>query len=290
MPMNWPNNANPAVTILGNNPAVHNRVVKSLNKINQTPAGLQLFNGLRIARAMGKNVAIQIGGASSCASGGGGPLTRTLLAQAILDQNGNVGAEIQNALNAIPAANPNPHQWLANAMNACPYYTLQGAVNMAPSNLNVTPLQVQNWIAGLPPFPQPFPAGQYDQLKNVLLTVLWPGSRQHPGPGSGALVTWNPASAAITLTTGLVMNRSKSIGLAHELIHAYYNVFGLQMGIDNGHASTAIYEYMCVGLGPWAAEPISENQIRAGWQGVVKTIFGGMAQVHYAAVPARPAY
>ena len=85
------------------------------------------------------------------------------------------------------------------------------------------------------------------------------------------------------------MVRAKSIGLAHELVHAYYNVSGLQMGIDNGDASTAIYEYMCIGLGPWNTEPISENQIRAGWQGVVKNrLFG--REIHYNATPARPAF
>ena len=179
MPINWPT-ANPAVTIMGAFQPDQNRIIRSLKKINQTPAGAALFNGLRAGRGNQNNVAIVRGGANTCGSGGGSQLTRTLLAQAILDGVGNVGTEIQNALNGIPAAAANPNQWLANAMNACPHYTQIGPVTIAPSNLGVTTADVQNWIALAQPIPQNH-ALQNHALRNVLLTVLWHGARVYAG-------------------------------------------------------------------------------------------------------------
>ena len=48
-------------------------------------------------------------------------------------------------------------------------------------------------------------------------------------------------------------------------MHAYYISRGEQPGLDYGDYSTTLAELLCVGLGPWTENAISENQIRAAW-------------------------
>ena len=127
------------------------------------------------------------------------------------------------------------------------------------------------------------------ELERAVLTALRAGASTRPGNGQSALVEWNKDSRTITTTTGVQMTRSKSVGLAHELIHASYDASGLQMGVDNGHDTTALYEYMCVGLGVWAGNTYSENAIRAVWNTVTKYKVGPK-EVKYSALAARPAY
>jgi len=266
------------------------RATRSLDKIAQTGAGVVLLTAIQVNfNARGNRVVIRSGAASLCR--GGGNANRTLLAQQILDGGtaAGVGAEINACLTA--AGQAGNHAWLATRINNTPIYNIQGAVSVAPSNLGITPADVSNWInnntwptvaAGAVPI---------NDLSRAVLTALWIGAKHRPGNGTSALVEWNTNSASITLTTGTVMRRSKSISLAHELVHACRDGQGLQVGIDNGHATTALYEYMCVGLGIWANEPFSENQIRSDWHQVVKnSFFNNRLKVRYSPVAARPAY
>ena len=68
--------------------------------------------------------------------------------------------------------------------------------------------------------------------------------------------------------------RPPAIGLAHELVHAYYNATGMQPGFDNDSVTTVLYEMICVGLGPWDNElsenatRFSENRFRKEWHHV----------------------
>ena len=263
-----------------------NRASRSLDKIFATGAGLLLRTAIQINQNVNNNrVVIKPGAVSLCRGGGMG--ARTLLAQAILDGAAPVGPEINVCLTA--AGHAGNHAWLAAAINNAPLYTLVGPVSAGPSNLGVTAADVNNWINNGTWPAVAAGAVAPDALARVVLTALWPGARTRPGNGSPSLVEWNVNSGSITTTTNVHMVRSKSLGLAHELVHASYDGAGLQMGIDNGHATTALYEYMCVGLGIWNAEPYSENAIRGQWHGVVKTTVLGR-NVHYAATAARPAY
>lgn len=266
------------------------RASQSLDKIFSTGAGASLQTALQNNFSVrGHRVVIREGTVSLCR--GGGLAARSLLAQEIIDgHNGaaGVGAEINACLAA--SGHAGNHGWLATQINNAPVYTLQGSVTGIPSNLGVVAADVNNWINNAT-WPNTVARIQRSQLERAVLAALWPWARNRPGGGTSALVEWNVNSGSITTTTGVHMNRSKSIGLAHELVHACYDGQGLQMGVDNGHDTTALYEYQCVGLGMWAGEPYSENAIRAQWQTVVShTLFGGRAPVRYRAVAARPAY
>ncbi len=59
----------------------------------------------------------------------------------------------------------------------------------------------------------------------------------------------------------LIKERPSAIGLAHELIHAYYSVKGKQPS----RPSYILDDLICIGLGPWINEAITENKIRAEW-------------------------
>lgn len=264
------------------------RASRSLDKIFTTTAGQTLRTQIQLNQnTNGHRVVVQAGAVSLCRDGGQN--ARTALTQAVLfgGTAAAIGAEIDACLTATGHAGN--HAWLATAINNAPIYDLLGAVVGAPSNLGIVANDVTDWINNAT---WPVTAAVIvdpTALERTLLTALWPGTFQRPGAGNSSLVEWNTGSLAITTTTGVHMQRSKSLGLAHELVHAAHSGTGIQMGIDNGNASTALYEYMCVGLGIWNGQPFSENAIRAQWHGVVSHR-SFRRNVHYAAVAARPAY
>ena len=65
--------------------------------------------------------------------------------------------------------------------------------------------------------------------------------------------------------------RPPEIGLAHELIHAFHNAYGSQPGKEIYDFSTVLAELLCVGLGPFSNQPITENLIRQSWNDKYKT-------------------
>lgn len=287
------------LNIGGNDQGFHDRVERSLEKIRQTAAGAALLAEIQQNRIAGKNVGIVAGLNSSCAFvSPQSSDSRTLLAQAFFDAPNTIPAELDACLTA--SGHQNDYGWLAARLNQTPCYDIVGLPNAAPSNLGVTAQHIDDWINNRQVFPAPFNAGQRSTLERVILTAMWDWARARPGNGGHSRVTWNKDSRSIGLTTGVRNTRSKSIGLAHELVHAMYNARGLQMGRDNPEPddngiptqpSAALFEYQCVGLGIWANENISENAIRAQWHGVVSnTLFGGRVQRHYGICAARPAY
>lgn len=58
-----------------------------------------------------------------------------------------------------------------------------------------------------------------------------------------------------------VGDRPSAIGLAHEMVHAYYSVHGLQPSRENA----VLDDLLCIGLGPWKGIEICENRIREEW-------------------------
>lgn len=273
MPQPWPAAGPTAVMIGGNDAAFYQRMTRSLDKLDATAAGNTLLTALANRRAgVGGGAALNVtihhtADGNQCAglpTGGAGAVTdgRTRLAQALIDGVGNVPLEIAACLAAM--GRPGDHAWLANAVNMTPIYNIIGMPSSTRSALGLTANHVQEWITGVTNYPAPLVANQ-DSLTLVLLTVLWPGSKTRPGAGLHSRVHWNPTRRQIRLTTGAVLTGSKTVSLAHELTHALYNGEGQQLGNENGHFSTVLFEYMAVGLGPWATEPCSENQYRAQW-------------------------
>jgi hypothetical protein len=78
--------------------------------------------------------------------------------------------------------------------------------------------------------------------------------------GSNVLVQFNEA-----VTDPFIDERPSAIGLAHELIHAYYSAKGLQPSSPD----RLLDDLICIGLGPWFNEPVTDNKMRGEWNGVV---------------------
>lgn len=276
MPQPWvlPGTGLTAVLIGGTDDDFFRRAARSLDKLNRTVAGNALLTALANRRAgvPALNVTIHLTAANNqCAgiprtiAGAANSDGRTLLSQALIDGLGNIPVEIQGCLNAMAHPGNAGHAWLADAVNMTPIYNIVGMPPLPQSVIRLTANDVANWINGVTIYPAPIAAAQRDNLTLLLLTVLWPGSSMRPGNGLHSRVDWNPTRRQITLTNGVVLRGSKTVSLAHELTHALYNGDGRQLGNENGHFSTVLFEYMCVGLGPWATEQCSENKYRAEW-------------------------
>jgi Effector protein len=98
-----------------------------------------------------------------------------------------------------------------------------------------------------------------EHTKNSLILMLYECSNR--GPGSNVLVLFNEAAT----DEENIKDRPSSIGLAHELIHAYYSVQGLQPSAEDG----LLDDLICIGLGPWFGEAISDNTMRTQWNSYV---------------------
>ena len=83
------------------------------------------------------------------------------------------------------------------------------------------------------------------------------------GKGSGATVSINPS---LTTFAGPRekeqpwMTERMKYGFYHELVHAWHGIHGTVARDD--HRGQPKAEFQAVGLGTWAAEPITENSIR----------------------------
>jgi hypothetical protein len=243
------------------------RVAADLDTLNAiVPTGQALVNAIMNGIAAGKRLGIVVQrmftggwGANECASLGGGA-ARTQEAEAVGSGSNNT---VINALKL--KMNTTGHHkdwnWLCQQIRQVPRYQLQGTVALAPANPGLLPLDVQRWIEGTRPLYNGLAPGDVDQVKNAIMVVLAApgGTTPTPGAGSASRVYYDPRKNFNSLGP-----RPAHFGLAHELVHHYYNMQGAQLSHseDSAHFSTVLYEYMCVGLGPWAGATISENAIR----------------------------
>lgn len=95
----------------------------------------------------------------------------------------------------------------------------------------------------------------------ILSTIASLDSQAQAGAGCDCVVQWciDPANA-------LNRVRPPAIGLGHELIHSYFGVRGEQPGVEApNNLSVELFEYRCVGLGPWDEAMPSENSLRREW-------------------------
>ena len=96
-------------------------------------------------------------------------------------------------------------------------------------------------------------------------------------PGSSAVTAIKYNANMIDTPDG---KRPSWIGLAHELIHAYYNLKGKGFPAGqtlmnvNGHVEQE--EMATVGLGPGPHRSITENQIRKEANIPLRVTYGGM--------------
>lgn len=130
-----------------------------------------------------------------------------------------------------------------------------------PGDLRVNDDSLRSWIVeGRTPLGMEHQ--QVEQLK--LSTIATLDSCSPRGRGSGSNINFCNRK-----TYDLNNIRPPAIGLAHELIHAYYSFRGSQCGRDMDY-TTPLFEFKCVGLGrPWSDLAVSENAIRNQWSAVV---------------------
>ena len=132
-------------------------------------------------------------------------------------------------------------------------------LDVSPTDLNLTVDEARSWIEH----------GQTPTRSNPLLitqlklaTIVALENWSLPGATVRSDVYFNASPEAPGNST-----RPPAIGLGHELVHAYFGACGRQPGTYSSRElwKLVLYEFKCVGLGPWEDASISENAIRLDW-------------------------
>lgn len=295
----------------------------ALRYIHATPAGRQIVMTLSAATAASISPS---GEGNSVAAG---PLALNLVAAELIPHS-LIGANTRTALNRINVPAHAQSQWLTHVINSSPellldavpgagmgffaglerarqyanqwalladrnylrlsssnegYFnaqTLARSFDASGYNIGITNHEVAGWIAG-----QPLPGRLTPRAKNHALVATLAALRavSPSGGGSESSIGWNPYAS-----NPLNLSRPPAIGLAHELVHAYYNGLGEQLGYDFGHPSTVLFEFLCVGLGPWDEAAISENSIRRHWYSHAVPLMPPVDKQNRKAMPKRIKY
>lgn len=133
--------------------------------------------------------------------------------------------------------------------------------NHSPSGLDMTGPEIKAWMAS-GTVPGRFSDQMKTQLRLATLVALMP-IEQHGVPGGGCSST---VGFAIDPQSEMNQQRPPAIGLAHELVHAYLSGKGNQPGHEGPvDPTTVLFEFRCVGMGPWEGAAISENAFRNQW-------------------------
>ncbi|NNJ18953.1 hypothetical protein CSV86_029505 [Pseudomonas putida CSV86] len=119
--------------------------------------------------------------------------------------------------------------------------TLGRSLDAGGYNIGITLHEVAGWIAG-----NPLPARLSPRAQNHALVATLAALRDVSPSANGAesVIGWNPYAS-----NPLNLSRPPAIGLAHELIHAYYSGLGQQLGRDFGHPSTCCSSFSASGSG-----------------------------------------
>jgi hypothetical protein len=163
------------------------------------------------------------------------------------------GVELAATLN-------NAHQnaaWLAAQLQATGLPHWNNTIDAAPiapfADAGTTTAKVGTWLAGaaLP---------TVDEM-DVLMLVLEPYADN--GNGVGSRINYDPQKVSVASGP-----RPPEVALFHELVHAFYNAQGAQLGREDSSAEDVggrLFELMSVGLPPFDTRPYSENAMRAAW-------------------------
>lgn len=204
---------------------------------------------------------------------------------------GAVGLGTNNALDACSdhyqRTRQTKYQWLADRINSTPFYKLKGVPSTAAFDVGITAAQVQAWLERREQLERGgWTADQQNHIVNSVITALQ--GRSAAGVGSNAAIGFNPNPTFVLNT-----ERPAGIGLAHELIHAFWSVRGEQCGWTIEHPTTVLFEHKCVGLGFWEHDAneaqVCENQIRQEWFAATAGLFDGTDHVNRSS-PARRDY
>ncbi len=230
-------------------------VLRHLEEIRSFPVGQQFFQALT---AFGKKQAILYNGVNSNQAAGS-PMGYTLLRK--YNDNGDdakFAAELRLTMQRAGLSSGD----LGDLLGKTQLNNWQGGVDQSPFPMFLQDriaVQVETWLKGATRL------GHAEM--DVLMLALYqtaPGSIKS-GSGVGTRINYDPHK---TSTAGI--ERPPQVKLFHELIHAYYNAGGNQLGREDSAMVTnggRLFELMSVGLPPFDTAPFSENKLRAEWPG-----------------------
>lgn len=263
-------------------------VADCLDLVNQTAAGAQVLTSLSTAA---RKPTFIVPGIMNSTAGGQPPAMNTLTAGIGVYAGGGplpaavIDAAVQAHYALIPG-NAGKYNQLATDMNAAPLYTLfDTAANFVPNYLaanfvyNGAPLagaDLLTWAggAGNPGFEAALSgmtvAGAdgvipREAFLQALTVTLLPQTAA--GTGANAGISFDTANTAKNDHANPNF-RPPAVGLAHELMHAWHYSYGTSPGFEIGVFSTTAAELKFSGIGPFAADPVTENAIRGQWAGV----------------------
>jgi hypothetical protein len=258
-----------------------------LNLINQTAAGAPQLNTL-INGAQRVIIAPFFGGNNAVA---GANTMRNTVAQTLwgFDQNNlplnrvAIRAAVDAQYAALGVGLPRYNQFAAD-LNAMPLYSTfvdEAAFvgNFLQNNYlylgaPITGQQLMDWLSVLGD-----PIFEAWLLVNTVVTgvnlrrflflamMIALFNNSAAGGGAGTTVGWNVLNEDMN-QMGNPDWRPPAIGLAHELMHAYYNGLGTAPGYDDNNFTSTAAELQVTGIIPFNNNLVSENQIRAQWAGI----------------------
>jgi hypothetical protein len=255
-----PGGANPVTT-----------TYRMLDEIGTFASGIALFQAINNA---GRQVGVRYMGPNANQAAGGVPGYKLLRRHHDVGNPIAFGLELQATINTMNLATGNGIPWVANQLyqQLVPTWangTIRPFQNppmpprapMIGGNRGAAPPtppaaiagMLNAWIAGTAPA-----LPTRDQIDAIMM-VLEPWLAN--GPGCATRIQFDPHKVIVNGTA-----RPPHCGLFHELMHAYYNSIGGQLGREDSldeNNGGRLFECMAVGLGVFGARPLSENVFRA---------------------------
>ena len=244
-------------------------ILRMLEEIRSFPIGSQFFQALTAA---GKQIGVRYAGPNANQAAG------TSRGYVLLRQKHDAGdaaafgQELQQTLNNLQVATGHGVAWVAQQLYTQTVTTWANA-QIRPYQNPPRPSAAPHAGSGGRPLPLTPP-----QIIAVLINSYLAGNALPSRDEADAimLVLEDYLNPGVGVVTRIEFDPHKEIvngqlrpphcGLFHELMHAYYNALGRQLGREdslNERNGGRLFELMAVGMGPFATRPFSENAFRA---------------------------
>lgn len=242
-------------------------IVRILEEIRAFPVGAQFFMALQAA---GKQIGVRYAGPNNNQAAGSVKGYVLLRQKHDAGDAAGFGQELQNTLNNLQAVTGNDNRWVAQQLYLQTVTTWANGQIRPYGNPQRPPAPPRG--PGARPLPQTPPQIIEGMLNTYLAGTTLPDRDEadaimlvlenylNPGTGVVTRVSFDPHKEIVNGRF-----RPPHVGLFHELMHAYYNALGRQLGredsLNEGNGGR-LFELMAVGMGPFAARPFSENAFR----------------------------